>query len=69
VNRPYRDDEEKQRDKYLTLLEDISYAVQNGDLEQASELFVEADQLLDHLCEMVKQFDLDEALEAVDGRY
>lgn len=63
MNRPYRDDEEKQRNKYLKLLEDISYAVQNGDLEQASELFVEADQLLYHLCEMVKQFDLDEAFE------
>ena len=67
MNRPYRDDEEKQRDRVVKLLEDAGWAVHSGNLDQASALFCEADQALDHLCEMVRQFDIDEALEATDG--
>ena len=66
MNRPYRDDEEKQRDRVERLLEDVGYYVHLGELDMASGKFCEADQALDHLCEMVKTFDEDEARGATD---
>lgn len=66
MNRPYRDDEEKVLNRLQKLLTNINYDVAIGRLEAASVLFCEADQALDKLCEMVRQFDEDEALEAED---
>jgi len=57
MNRPYRDNEEKQRDKVVKLLEDAGWAVHCGDLEHAVLLFGCADQALDKLVEMVQDFD------------
>lgn len=57
MNRPYRDDEERQRDRVEKLLADAGWAVHCGDLDNATALFCEADQALDKLCEMVQDFD------------
>jgi hypothetical protein len=55
--RPYRDDEEKQRDLVEKLLEDAGWAVHCGDLDQAGCTLCDADQALDKLVEMVQDFD------------
>ena len=57
MERPYRDDEEKQRDRVVKLLEDAGWQVHCGDLDKASCTFTEADQALDKLVNMVDTFD------------
>ena len=57
MNRPYRDDEEKARDKVVKLLEDAGWAVHCGDLDKATCVFADADMALDKLVQMVDTFD------------
>ena len=57
MDRPYRDDEEKQRDKVEKLLEDAGWWVHEGELGKAGLTFMEADQALDKLVQMVDTFD------------
>ena len=57
MNRPYRDDEERQRDKVLVAMEDAEWAVQWGNLDKATVAFCEADMELDKLIKMVETFD------------
>jgi hypothetical protein len=57
MNRPYRDDEERQLYRVEMLLEDASWQVHCGDLDKAVATFCEADEALDKLITMVQDFD------------
>ena len=57
MNRPYRDNEEKQRDKVVKHLEDARCRVHCGELDLAGCTLCDADQALDKLIEMVQDFD------------
>ena len=67
VNRPYRDDEEKQRNVLLKLLEDAQVQIQAGDLDAAVQTIVDIEIEFNELDTMVNEFDDDAAFEAEEG--
>ena len=67
MNRPYRDDEEKQRNVLLRLLEDAQSQIAAGDLDAAVQTIVDIEVEFNELDTMVNEFDDDAAFEAEEG--
>ena len=63
MDRPYRDDEEKQRNVLLKLLDDARVQIGTGDLEAAVQTIVDIEIEFNELDRMVSEFDDDEAWE------
>lgn len=62
MNRPYRDNEERQARQAMVKLEDAQWAIQHGNLDEACDRILEAEAEFAMLDDMVSIFDKEEAL-------
>ena len=63
MNRPYRDDEEKQRNVLIKLLRKTESAIGDGELDTAVQHIVDIEVEFNELDRMVHEFDDDQAWE------
>ena len=63
MERPYRDDEERQRNRVIKALREAEKAVWDGDLEEAIQFMLDIETEYNELYQMVTDFDDDQAWE------
>ena len=63
MERPYRDDEERQRNRVIKALREAEKAVWDGDLEAAVQFVLDIETEYNELYRMVTEFDDDQAWE------
>ena len=63
MERPYRDDEEHQRNRVIKALREAEKAVWDGDLEAAIQFMLDIEVEYNELYQMVTDFDDDQAWE------